>query len=100
MIFQQCLGVNTVIGTEEEIFETESQTVFSSEFLFYLRSEEVTHGEHSDICLCDYILSFKKQSTLKAVAFFDKAPSAYKTKAMIANNRQGWMKYPEPTRNL
>ena len=96
MIFQWCHGVNAIIGTEEEIFEPESQTVFSSEFLFYLFWEEVTHGKHSDVCLCDYILSFKEQSTLKAMVFLDKATGAYKTKAMIENNKQRWTKHLRP----
>lgn len=60
MIFQLCHKVNVLTGgAEEKIFEPGSQTVFPREFDFYLLQEKVTHGEHLNVDLSDYILSFK-----------------------------------------
>lgn len=76
MIFQRCHRVSVLIGTEEEIFEPGSQTVLSGEFHFYLLRERVTHEEHSDVGLCDYILSLKKHSQyIKAAVFLANAAS-------------------------
>lgn len=48
------------LGTEEETCEPDIQTVLSGEFHFSLLWEEVILGEHSDVCLCGSVLSFKK----------------------------------------
>lgn len=91
MIFQGCHRVSVLMGTKEEIFEPGNQTVFSREFHFYLLWEKVARREHSDVPLCDCILSLRNSPSLKAMAFVAKAASEYKTKAMIKNNKQAKM---------